>query len=408
MAHIEDRWHRTVMGADGRPIKERTARYGNGLRWRARYLDPDGEERNRSFATKVMAEKFLTEVEHSKIAGSYRDPDAGNVTLRKYAAGWVEAYPADSTRGEQIRRQLANHILPKLGGKTLAELERRPSAVQQFLNGLPMGPGGASQVAITLSTILNAAVDDQLITRNPCKAQSVKLPRQPKSSIRPWTMAQAEEIRAGLPGRWQAVVDCGDGLGMRQGEIFGFGPDEVDFLRRKVCVRRQVKRVGGRLWFALPKGGKEREVPMAERVSLRLAAHLEDWEPVEVTLPWNEPGNPRRHGKPVTLALMFTKAAGPLNHSTFYTGAWRPARNAAGITEGSLHQLRHLFASALLAGGVDIKALSEYLGHHDPSVTLRIYAHLMPSAEGRALRAIEAAFAEADGPDTAQQGESAP
>ena len=139
------------------------------------------------------------------------------MTLRKYAAGWVEAYPADSTRGEQIRRQLANHILPKLGGKTLAELERRPSAVQQFLNGLPMGPGGASQVAITLSTILNAAVDDQLITRNPCKAQSVKLPRQPKSSIRPWTMAQAEEIRAGLPGRWQAVVDCGDGLGMRQG-----------------------------------------------------------------------------------------------------------------------------------------------------------------------------------------------
>ena len=172
--------------------------------------------------------------------------------------------------------------------------------MQQFLNGLPMGPGGASQVAITLSTILNAAVDDQLITRNPCKAQSVKLPRQPKSSIRPWTMAQAEEIRAGLPGRWQAVVDCGDGLGMRQGEIFGFGPEEVDFLRRKVCVRRQVKRVGGRLWFALPKGGKEREVPMAERVSLRLAAHLEDWEPVEVTLPWNEPGNPRRHGKPVT------------------------------------------------------------------------------------------------------------
>ena len=77
MAHIEDRWHRTVMGADGRPIKERTARCGNGLRWRARYLDPDGEERNRSFATKVMAEKFLTEVEHSKIAGSYRDPDAG-------------------------------------------------------------------------------------------------------------------------------------------------------------------------------------------------------------------------------------------------------------------------------------------------------------------------------------------
>ena len=102
MSHVEDRWKR-----DGRT--------GTGRRWRARYLDPDGAERSRSFATKVMAEKFLTEVEHSKLAGSYRDPDAGNVTLRKYAAGWVAGYHPESTRGEKLRSQLANHILPGLG-----------------------------------------------------------------------------------------------------------------------------------------------------------------------------------------------------------------------------------------------------------------------------------------------------
>ena len=111
--------------------------------------------------------------------------------------------------------------------------------------------------------MLNAAVDDQLISRNPCKASSVRMPRQPKRKITPWTPAQVEAIRAGLPGQWRAIVDCGSGLGERQGEIFAMGPDEIDFLRRKVHVRRQVKRVGGRLWFALPKGGKEREVPLA-------------------------------------------------------------------------------------------------------------------------------------------------
>lgn len=58
--------------------------------------------------------------------------------------------------------------------------------------------------------------------------------------------------------------------------------------------------------------------------------------------------------------------------------------------------MRHYYASVLLAGGVDIKALSEYLGHHDPGFTLRIYAHLMPSAEGRARKAIEDALAGAD------------
>lgn len=405
MAHVEDRWFKTVRGE-----RVKTARHGTGLRWRARYLDPDGAERNRSFATKLAAERFLTAVEHSKNAGTYRDPDAGRVTLRKYAEQWVQAYPADSTRGEQIRRQLALHILPKLGGKTLAELETRPSTVGQFFSQLPMGPAGASQVAITLSTILNAAVDDQLITRNPCKAQSVKVPRQPKSKITPWTMAQVEEIRAGLPGPWQAVADCGSGLGLRMGEIFAFGPDEIDFLHQAVNVRRQVKRVNGRLWFALPKGGKEREVPLDEDVALRLAAHIEKHGTAEVTLPWNEPANPRRHGKPHTAPVLFSKDGGALNPSTFYTMGWRPARNAAGIADGGLHEMRHLFASVLLAGGVDIRALSEYLGHHDPTVTLRIYAHLMPTARGRALRAIKAAFAEASGeshgPGTAQTGGS--
>jgi len=402
MAHVEDRWYKTVRGE-----RIKTARHGSGRRWRARYLNPDGDERSRSFDRKLDAERFLAEVEHSKIAGSYRDPDAGRVTLRKYSAQWVEAYPAESTRGEIVRGHLTRHIWPKLGGKTLAELEGRPSIVQQFFNALPMGPSGASQIAITLTAILNAAVDDGLINRNPCKAQSVKLPKQPRSKVVPWTMAQVEEIRAGLPGPWRAVTDCGAGLGLRSGEIFGFGPDEVDFLHQVVNVRRQIKRVGGRMWFALPKGGKEREVPLEEDVALRLAHHMETYQLHEVTLPWNEPGNPRRHGKPHTAVLMFTKRGGAVHPATFNTMGWRQARDAAGIADGGgLHELRHLFASALLAGGVDIRALSEYLGHHDPTVTLRIYAHLMPSARGRALKAIKAAFAEArgeaDGPGTAQ------
>jgi integrase len=395
MAHVEDRW-------------KRGARRGTGRRWRARYIDPDGRERSRSFDRKVDAERFLAEIEHSKIVGSYRDPDAGRITLRKYAAGWVEGYPADSSRGEHIRRHLRLHILPGLGSVQLSHLEQRPSVVQQFFSGLPMGDGGASQVAITLQTILNAAVDDGLIGRNPCKARSVRMPRQPKKKITPWTAAQIRTLRAGLPPQWQVVTDCGVGLGLRQGEIFGLAVDAVGFLQRRVRVVRQVKRVGGRLWFALPKGGKERDVPLPESVSLALAAHMEAYPPVEVTLPWNEPRNPKRHGKPVTAALLLSRNGGPVLPSTFNTGSWIPARNAAGMTDGGLHQLRHYYASALLAGGVDVKALSEYLGHHDPAITLRIYAHLMPSAEGRALRAIEAAFAEADsagdGPDTALKG----
>ena len=98
-----------------------------------------------------------------------------------------------------------------------------------------------------------------------------------------------------------------------------------------------------------------------------------------------------------------------LNTSTFNTAAWRPARRKAGLGDGGMHALRHHYASVLLSGGVDVRALSEYLGHHDPAVTLRIYAHLMPSAEAKALRAVETALAGEDhGPGTAQEGGNGP
>jgi hypothetical protein len=58
----------------------------------------------------------------------------------------------------------------------------------------------------------------------------------------------------------------------------------------------------------------------------------------------------------------------------------------------------------LLHDGVDIKALSEYLGHHDPGCTLRIYVHLMPDAADRMRSVIDKALSpEADGPGTAQE-----
>ena len=61
--------------------------------------------------------------------------------------------------------------------------------------------------------------------------------------------------------------------------------------------------------------------------------------------------------------------------------------------------LRHWFASVQLEGGTSIKALAEYLGHHDPGFTLRTYTHLMPSSEGRARKAVDRALRGETTPD---------
>jgi integrase len=403
VSHVEDRWYRTAPGG----VKVPTARHGKGRRWRVRYLDPDGRERGRSFDRRVDADRFRTQVDADVLRGTYLDPDAGKVTLRRYAEGWAKGWHADSVRGEKVRSHLANHILPGLGGHTLAQLAARPSMIQQWVSGLPLGAGSVGQVFITLSAMLSAAADDGLIVRNPCKAGSIRLPRESRRKVVPWTAAEVAAVRGELPGRWRAMVDCGAGLGERQGEILASGPDEADFLRRRFHVRRQVKRVSGRAWFSAPKGGRERDVPLPAPVALALAAHIEAYPPVPVTLPWHEPGS-TRHGQPVTFPLMFTTPAGAVLHpATFNSVAWRAACRRAGIGHGArqdgMHALRHYYASVLLAGGVDVRALSEYLGHHDPAITLRIYAHLMPSAETRALRAVEDALAGEDhGPQTAQ------
>lgn len=63
-----------------------------------------------------------------------------------------------------------------------------------------------------------------------------------------------------------------------------------------------------------------------------------------------------------------------------------------------MHALRHFYASVLLDAGESIKAVSEYLGHSDPAMTLRVYAHLMPSSTERARRALDGVFGAAQKP----------
>jgi len=273
--------------------------------------------------------------------------------------------------------------------------------VQAWIRGTSLSARTAQGVFSLLSSVMNAAIDDGLIQRNPCRARSVRPPRPDKRKTVPWEAAAVDAVRAELSPRYQALTDIGRGLGVRQGEALGMAVEDIDFLRRVVHVRRQVKRLGNGLIFAPPKGGRERDVPLPASVALRLSAHIAEFPPVLVTLPWRA-----LDAEPVTARLIFTNARGSaIKSNVFDSGHWHPALKAAGMVksrENGFHALRHHFASVLLHDGVDIKALSEYLGHHDPGFTLRIYVHLMPDAADRMRSVIDKALSpEADGPGTA-------
>jgi integrase len=85
-----------------------------------------------------------------------------------------------------------------------------------------------------------------------------------------------------------------------------------------------------------------------------------------------------------------------VHRAWFNIMVWYPGLKSIGITPGGyrngMHELRHTYASTLLAGGVDIRTLAEYLRHSDPGFTLRTYTYLMASGEERTRTAINQAF----------------
>ncbi len=363
-------------------------------RWRARYRDHSGREHARHFDRKADAQRWrwLDMVTADVLSGRYVDPRAGRVTLADFADQWLAAQTFDPITRETLESRIRVHVKPHLGSLELRAL--RPSTIQGWVRGRQseVAASYCRLLLANLSTILAAAVEDGLIATNPCSASSVRAPRPDQRRVVPWTVDQVQAIVAGHPRELRAAPAVAAGCGLRQGEILGLALDTVDFLRRKVHVRQQVRLVGGQLVFAPPKGGREREVPLPDVVSAALAEHLRRAPAVEVTLPWIEPD-----GKPHSAALVFTNRIGGAITRAYYThNAWKPALKAAGIERNprnGMHALRHHYASVLLDGGVSIRAVAEYLGHHDPGFTLRTYAHLMPASEDRARTAIDAAHA---------------
>ncbi|CAG7637723.1 tyrosine-type recombinase/integrase [Actinacidiphila bryophytorum] len=416
--HIQDRWYKTETSTDGKPTRTKTDRHGTGMRYRARYIGPDGTEKSKSFPDRQrrLAEQWLAHTETDMARGQYVDPKASRTTFRQYAERWVQSHPGEINSREAAERRLRLHAFPHIGSRPLGSF--KPEHIRAWISGLENTVPAESHRRIivgTVSAALSAAVDDGLISKNPCHARSVQLPKRGNPHVTPWTAAQVFKVQSALPPRFQASVDPGAGCGLRQGEIFGLSEDELDYDGGWLTVGHQLKRIRGRHVFALPKGGKVRDVPLPNAVGTALRAHSERFPSVAVTLPWRTPDGPL-----VTKRLLFTgRGGGHVRVSYFDDFMWKPALSVAGLIptvgkgeryasarEHGMHALRHFYASVLLDAGENIRALSQYLGHADPGFTLRTYTHLMPSSEGRTRKAVESVYltsvSQDHGPQTAR------
>jgi hypothetical protein len=216
VSHVEDRWHVESTGPEGKRSKSRTTRYGTGLRWRVRYLTPDGRERNRSFRTREEAEAFRDNTSSDLRKGTYIDPGcrAGHAAgVRRQLVGDAGRLGGQHPGGGRDTAALPR--LPEAGCLHAGPARQRPSIVQGWLAGPGVSAAYRRTVLTTLSTIMKAAVKDGLITRNPCS--DVTRPKGSASRVEPWSAEQVAAVRAALPEAFRILVDLGAGLGLRQG-----------------------------------------------------------------------------------------------------------------------------------------------------------------------------------------------
>ncbi len=344
--------------------------------WRARYRDLAGKEHARHFERKADAQRWLDQVTSDLVRGTYVDPKAGQLRFGNFAEEWLAAQTFDVSTHEAVELRLRVHILPTFGDLELKAI--RPSTVQAWLKDRQenCAPTYVRVILANLSTVLSAAVDDGLLARNPCDSRSVRAPKVKQKLIVPWTDDQVAAVIEGHPDRYRSLPIVAAGCGLRQGEVFGLRVEDVDFLRRKIHVRQQVKLVKARPVIAPPKGGKTREVPLPDAVAEAIAEQVGRF--------------------PSSSGLVFvTRENKLLNRGYFNPYIWKKALASADVDptrDNGMHALRHYYASVLLDAGESIRALADYLGHADPGFTLRVYTHLMPSSEDRARTAMDRAL----------------
>ncbi|WP_216590372.1 tyrosine-type recombinase/integrase [Streptomyces brasiliscabiei] len=397
--HIFDRWIKTTTDTDGKTVRIKTDRHGTGMRYQARYVTPDGKRKNKSFpdGQKRLAEQWLSTMQADVARGDFIDPNASRTTFQAFAERWLASQSGDPNTRASMESQLKLHAFPRIGARQLGSFQ--PSHIREFVTQLEetgMSGSYARVIFSNVRAVLSAAVEDGCLRRNPCNSHTVTPPAIGARRVLPWEPERVFAMRAAMVDRFRPMVDVGAGCGLRQGEILGLSVDDIDFDSGTVHVVQQLKLSLSKAVFAPPKGGKLRDVPLPDPVAEALQEHIERFPPVEIKLPWM-----RANGQPVTRRLIFTGPnGGHVWRTSLNEDHWKPALAKAGVIpkaksrehaaarEHGMHALRHFYASVLLDAGESIKALAEYLGHSDPGLTLKVYAHLMPSSRERARKAL--------------------
>lgn len=369
------------------------------------------DENGQPWTTKKAAQAAVREAISKVEKGQWIDPS--QQPLGDYLAEWVAGHRkiGDSTRAS-YSKNIRLHITPHIGALPLASLtpgriaklyrELETSGRRDHKAGAGLSARTVRYIHTILSAGLKAAVKAKLIGHNPaedpdlCSPPTAKEAKPPE--MHPWSAAQLRtfldwsKTGSALHLGWYVLAMTG----MRRGELLALRWRDIDLEARTLSIRRSVGVVRVKGQKALLKEGdtkttKPRVVDLDESTVAMLKAHKRERGGLALLLARDD-------------ALVFGDAEGQWRHPERFSRSFKEhltrcrkwlEKSGVDLPNVRLHDLRHTHATLLLAKGVPVKVVSERLGHASPTVTLTVYAHVMPGNQRDAADQFASLVAEA-------------
>ena len=330
-----------------------------GDSWRARFHGPDGRERNKSFARKSDAERWLAQQRSFIAQDDWIDPARGRITFGEYALAWLDSRTdlKPKTR-HQYSSLLTLHVLPTWRTVPLAKITFE--GLSQWVARLSLGDLGPSG---------DPAVGVRHVRRARSRRAQRAYPLQPRS--RAWACpghaaATTCSSLTASSAPWPPKPDPG-------------GCSSWCSATRDCAGARPPPCVSAiSTW---PAAGSMYGGPSLTSAAMSSSALRSRISPGPSRFPGSWPASCQRPsaGKHAD-DLVFTMPSGSvLRLSNWRRATFLPARARAGLSSRfRIHDLRHTAASLMIQAGYPPKMLQEIMGHASITTTLDLYGHLYP------------------------------
>ncbi len=334
-------------------------------------------------AHKRQAEEIARKINAAMALGTFavaedsEKPLPCDVELRRWITNYAPTFkPSYEIEAERIIR---THLVPFFGSKDLREIgEADLLGYVRVKLDAGLAPKTIRNALSLLRRVYSLLVREGRLPRNPAARIGELMRRVDRrmatetkvvDSWSPQEVSVLLQVSQELEPRFYPALATLFYTGLRRGELLGLKWEDINFDRSRIHVRRAYVR--GHV--STPKSGRGRYVVMAPALAALLLDLL---------------GQRRRelltHGWGTVPEWVFPSQAGGLHDQDNFERTWRRVRRRAqnlGVRPLRLHCARHTWASLALAAGKSVRWVAEQLGHADPALTLRIYAHVIPDEE---------------------------